>query len=245
VLELSPEEIRILGCLVEKQRTTPDGYPLSVNALRLACNQSTNRDPVVDFDETTVRQTAQELGRKGLARFTSGQGSRTAKYRHVLDEKLGLDPGEASLVAVLMLRGPQTPGELKTRTDRMHGFGDLAALQATLTRLTDRDLVARFPRRPGQKEDRYAHRLGIEAPDGQSPQDTGPDTAPTPPPTPPAETPTPWPDAVSRTVAATTTSAEPVDPEAGAPSAAAQPDLESRVARLEAELERLKQELGV
>jgi uncharacterized protein YceH (UPF0502 family) len=160
VLDLSAEEIRVLGCLVEKQRTTPDQYPLTVNALRLACNQATNRDPVVDYDEAAVKQTAQELGRKGLARFTSGHGSRVAKYRHVMDEKLGLDRGETALLAVLMLRGPQTPGELKGRTDRMHGFADLGAVHETLDRLGERELVARFPRRPGQKEDRYAHRLG-------------------------------------------------------------------------------------
>ena len=105
-----PEELRVLGCLIEKQRTTPDAYPLSVNALRLACNQSTNRDPVVDWDERTVRTAAQRLGERGWARFTSGAGSRAAKYRHVFDSALGLSPGETAVLAVLMLRGPQTPG---------------------------------------------------------------------------------------------------------------------------------------
>lgn len=176
VLDLDSVELRVLGCLVEKQRTTRDSYPLTINALRLACNQSTNRDPVVDYDEATVKHTAQELGRKGLARFTSGHGSRTAKYRHVLDEKLGLGPGETALVAVLMLRGPQTPGELKARTDRLHGFADLAAVHEALERLMGRELVAR-ERRPGQKEDRFAHLLGAEA---ESP--------------PPAPSPATWPD---------------------------------------------------
>ena len=155
-----PEELRVLGCLIEKQRTTPDAYPLSVNALRLACNQSTNRDPVVDWDEVTVRTAAQRLGERGWARFTSGAGSRAAKYRHVFESALGLSPGETALLAVLMLRGPQTPGELKGRTDRMHGFESLAEVQETLDALIARELAAAQPRRPGQKEQRYLQLLG-------------------------------------------------------------------------------------
>ncbi len=155
-------ELRVLGCLIEKQRTTPDAYPLSVNALRLACNQSTNRDPVVDWDESTVRTAAQRLGERGWARFTSGAGSRAAKYRHVFDAALGLSPGETALLAVLMLRGAQTPGELKTRTDRMHGFDSLAEVQSVLEDLIGRELVAAQPRRPGQKEQRYVQLLGDE-----------------------------------------------------------------------------------
>jgi len=157
-----PEELRVLGCLVEKQRTTPDAYPLSVNALRLACNQSTNRDPVVDWDELTVRTAAQRLGERGWARFTSGAGSRAAKYRQVFDTALGLSPGETALLAVLVLRGAQTPGELKGRTDRMHGFASLAEVQETLDALIARELVAAQPRRPGQKEQRYTQLLGGE-----------------------------------------------------------------------------------
>jgi len=164
VTELTPEEIRVLGCLIEKQHTTPDAYPLSVNALRLACNQSTNRDPVVDFAETVVREAAQRLGRRGWARFTSGAGSRTAKYRHALDQALGLPDDEVVILATLMLRGAQTPGELKGRSDRMHPFADLAAVDDTLERLIARELAARLPRRPGQKEERYAHALGENAP---------------------------------------------------------------------------------
>lgn len=155
-----PEELRVLGCLVEKQRTTPDAYPLSVNALRLACNQSTNRDPVVDWDDSTVRGAAQRLGERGWARFTSGAGSRAAKYRQTFDSALGLSPEEMAVFCVLMLRGPQTPGELKGRTDRMHGFGSLAEVQETLDGLAARELVASLARRPGQKEQRYAQLLG-------------------------------------------------------------------------------------
>jgi uncharacterized protein len=153
-------EIRVLGCLLEKQRTTPDAYPLSLNALRAACNQSTNRDPVVVYDEPTIRDALGRLRRRGWTRLASGAGSRAAKYRHLLDEAIGLGRDEQAVLCVLMLRGPQTPGELKGRTERMHPFGDLADVEDTLDRLADRDLVARLPRRPGQKEDRFAQRLG-------------------------------------------------------------------------------------
>jgi uncharacterized protein YceH (UPF0502 family) len=155
-------EIRVLGCLLEKQRTTPDAYPLSLNALRLACNQSTNRDPVVDYDEPTIRDALQRLRRRGWTRLASGAGSRAAKYRHLLDEAIGLGRSEQAVLCVLMLRGPQTPGELKTRTERMHPFADLAEIEDVLDRLGDRELVVRLPRRPGQKEDRYAQRMGGE-----------------------------------------------------------------------------------
>lgn len=153
-------ELRVLGCLIEKQRTTPDQYPLSLNALRLACNQSTNRDPVVDYDEHTVREAAQRLGRRRWSRLASGQGSRTAKYRHLLDEALGIGGDELAVLAVLMLRGPQTPGELKARTERLHRFADLAELQFTVEKLVGRGHVVRLDRRPGQKEERYAQVLG-------------------------------------------------------------------------------------
>jgi uncharacterized protein YceH (UPF0502 family) len=153
-------EIRVVGCLVEKQRTTPDHYPLSLNALRLACNQSTNRDPVVSYDEQTVVEALRRLAQRGWTRLASGAGSRARKYRHLLPEALDLDPAELSLLAVLMLRGPQTPGELKQRSERLHGFADLAAVQETLARLIERELAARHGRRPGQKEDRYEQLLG-------------------------------------------------------------------------------------
>ena len=153
-------EIRILGCLLEKQRTTPDAYPLSLNALRGACNQSTNRDPVVDYDEATIKEALARLRRRGWTRLASGAGSRAAKYRHLLDEAIGLGRDEQAVLCVLMLRGPQTPGELKGRTERMHPFADLAAIEDVLGRLGDRGLAARLERRPGQKEDRFAQRLG-------------------------------------------------------------------------------------
>ena len=152
----------MLGCLIEKQRTTPDAYPLSVNALRAAANQSTNRDPVLELDERTVHQAAQSLGKRGWARFTSAQGSRAAKYRQTFDEALGLGRDETAVLGVLMLRGPQTPGELKGRAERLHRFADLAELQGTLDRLAERELVAGLERAPGQKERRYRHLLGSE-----------------------------------------------------------------------------------
>ncbi|MBS1676131.1 MAG: YceH family protein [Actinobacteria bacterium] len=153
-------EIRVVACLVEKQRTTPDAYPLSLNSLRLACNQSTNRDPVVDYDEATVSGALRQTALRGWTRLTSGAGSRARKYRHLLPEALGVDDGELAVLAVLMLRGAQTPGELKGRTERMQGFTDLAAVQEVLERLIERGYVVRHPRRPGQKEDRYEQVLG-------------------------------------------------------------------------------------
>jgi uncharacterized protein len=148
-------EIRILGCLVEKQRTTPDVYPLTLNALRLACNQSTNRDPVVSYDEETIRTALARLHRKGFARLASGPGSRVAKYRHLLEEALSVSHAELGVLAVLMLRGPQTPGELKGRTERLHPFASLQEVDNVVEALVDRGLVERLERQPGQKEVRY------------------------------------------------------------------------------------------
>ena len=153
-------EVRVLGCLIEKQRTTPDAYPLSLNSLRLACNQSTNRDPVVDYDERTIRDALERLSRKGWVRLASGAGSRAIKYRHLFDEALGLAGAETSLLAVLMLRGPQTPGELKQRTERLHRFASLEEIERKLDELIGRELVERLPRRPGQKEERYRQLIG-------------------------------------------------------------------------------------
>ena len=155
-------ELRVVGCLIEKQRTTPDAYPLSLNALRLACNQSTNRDPVVAYDEATVSEALRRTALRGWTRLASGAGSRARKYRHLLPEALDLDPAETALLAVLMLRGAQTPGELKQRSERLHGFADLAAVEDTLERLIDRGHVVRLARRPGQKEVRYLQLLGGE-----------------------------------------------------------------------------------
>ena len=162
-MNLSDVEVRVLGSLLEKQRTTPDAYPLSLNALRLACNQATNRDPVVDYDESAIREALTRLGRARYTRLTSTQGSRAAKFRHLLDETLGLSPPQQAILAVLMLRGPQTPGELRQRTERLHPFADFEALGAALASLIDRGLVERLGRRPGQKEERYAQRLGAAA----------------------------------------------------------------------------------
>jgi uncharacterized protein YceH (UPF0502 family) len=159
-MEPDAVEMRVLGCLIEKQRTTPDAYPLSLNSLRLACNQATNREPVVDYDEQTVVEALRRLALRGWTRLSSGAGSRARKYRHLLDQAFGLDDAEVSLLAVLMLRGPQTPGELKQRGQRLHDFADLAAVHDALDRLVERGQVARHERRPGQKEDRYEQLLG-------------------------------------------------------------------------------------
>jgi uncharacterized protein YceH (UPF0502 family) len=158
-MDLTAAEIRVLGCLLEKQRTTPDTYPLTLNALRAACNQATNRDPVVAYDEATIRDAVTRLSRRRWARLASGAGSRASKYRHLLDESLTRAPDELAVLCVLMLRGAQTPGELKGRSERLAPFVDLAAVHATLDRLIERELVVQLPRRPGQKEERYAHRL--------------------------------------------------------------------------------------
>jgi uncharacterized protein YceH (UPF0502 family) len=167
-------EIRVLGCLIEKQRTTPDVYPLSLNALRAACNQSTNRDPVVDYDEPTIRDALERLSRKRWARLASGPGSRAVKYRHLVDEALSLDDRDLALLCVLMLRGAQTPGELKGRTERMHPFGSLEDVELALESLIERELAARLPRRPGQKEERYAQLLGSSEPVAPHPEPAAP-----------------------------------------------------------------------
>ena len=159
-------ELRVLGCLLEKQRTTPDQYPLTLNGLRLACNQSTNRDPIVEYDEREIHDALQRLARRGWTRVASGPGSRAAKYRQLFDQELGLDPDVTAILCVLMLRGAQTPGELKQRTERLHRFDDLGGVLGTLDALIGRDLVERLDRRPGQKEERYRHLLG----GGEEPQ---------------------------------------------------------------------------
>ena len=166
--DLDAIEVRVLGCLIEKQRTTPDAYPLSLNALRLACNQTTNRDPVVSYDEEMIRGALHRLGRRRYTRLTSGHSSRAAKYRHLLDEALEIGPAEQAVLAVLLLRGDQTPGELKQRTERMQGFAGLDELQDVLTGMIDRELVAQLARRPGQKEDRFRHRLSDELDEDES-----------------------------------------------------------------------------
>jgi uncharacterized protein len=163
-MDLAPVELRVLGCLVEKQRTTPDQYPLSLNALRLACNQTTNRDPVVDYDEHEIREALDRLGDRGWTRLASGPGSRAAKFRHLLDGALGLDDAEISLLAVLMLRGAQTAAELRQRSERLHRFDSGPQVEETLERLGGRELVERQVRRPGEREERWRHLLGGDAP---------------------------------------------------------------------------------
>jgi uncharacterized protein len=153
-------EIRILGCLVEKQRTTPDQYPLSLNSLRLACNQATNRDPVVDYDEAEVRAALDRLSRRGWVRLASGPGSRVAKYRHLLDDALGRVPSQIALLAVLMLRGEQTPGELKQRVERLYPYSSIEAVEQALDALAAAELAEKLPRRPGQSQDRWRQLLG-------------------------------------------------------------------------------------
>lgn len=205
----------MLGCLLEKQRTTPDMYPLTLNALRLACNQSTNRDPVVEYDDATLRDALHHLERRGFARLASGRG-RSPKYRHLLAEALPMAEDEQAIVCVLMLRGAQTPGELKQRTERMHPFADLSAVHETLSRLIERELAICLERRPGQKEDRYTQLLedrdneGAPARSNGSPDIAGP--------------------------------VSPPEMSSSRPYAAAQPidGLEERVARLEREVAALR-----
>jgi uncharacterized protein YceH (UPF0502 family) len=216
-MEPDAVEIRVVACLIEKQRATPDAYPLSLNSLRLACNQSTNRDPVVDYDEAAVSDALRRTALRGWTRLASGAGSRARKYRQLLNEALDLDDAEISVLAVLMLRGPQTPGELKQRTERLHPFETLAAVDETLARLVSRDLVSRHERRPGQKEQRYEQMLGGggEAPPSAA-AEGGPESA-----------------------AATATAA----PQAGPPPVPAPSGEEPRLDRLERELNELRAEV--
>jgi uncharacterized protein YceH (UPF0502 family) len=161
MIDLTPIEARVLGSLIEKSLTTPDGYPLSINSLRMACNQSTNRDPIVQFDDTTVETALEGLRAKQLARRLKNPGERVIKHKHVAPEAFEVDPASLSILCVLMLRGPQTPGELKQRTERLHSFEDLGAIEATLDSLAQRAMVTRLERRPGQKESRWRELLTI------------------------------------------------------------------------------------
>jgi len=160
-MELTSEEGRVLGCLVEKQLTTPQQYPLTENALMAACNQATNRDPVVAYDVATVRITARSLREKGLLRMVHCAGARSDKHHHLLDSSLGLSQGQMTVLAVLLVRGPQTLAELRLRSERMHAFDTLAEVQTELDALTDRDdpIVSRLERQPARKEARYGQLL--------------------------------------------------------------------------------------
>jgi uncharacterized protein len=161
-VEADAVEIRVVACLVEKQRTTPEQYPLTLNALCLACNQSTNRDPVVEYDEATIRSALDRLGRRKWTTLASWSTARAVKYKHLLDQALDLDEAELALLAVLMLRGPQTAGELRSRTERMHSFESGEELDRSLHGLVERGLAGALPRRPGERGQRYAHRVGGE-----------------------------------------------------------------------------------
>ena len=224
--ELTPPEQRVLGCLIEKRWTVPDQYPLSLNALRLACNQSTNRDPVTAYDESTVRDAAQRLSVYGLARLASGHGSRATKYRHLAEDALGLGREELAVLAVLLLRGPQTPGELRARTERMAQISSFDELEQILGRLGEKGYARRIGRRPGQKEDRFEHLLGgasteaaYEPPPVRAYEPPPPQAYPPPPP----PRPEPARDGLADRVEA----------------------LEREVAALRAQLEALSAELGV
>jgi uncharacterized protein len=209
-------EIRVLGCLIEKQRTTPDAYPLTLNALRLACNQSTNRDPVVDYDESTIRGALERLGRRKWATLATWSNRRAMKYRHTLDSALGLSDADTALLCVLMLRGPQTPGELKQRTERLHPFAHLDEVEDTARGLIERGLAASLPRRPGQREGRYMQLLGGAGADGDA-------------------------DLTGELPAPATSPPEPAAPSSPDSNDAA--GLERRVARLEGELASLRADL--
>ena len=163
-LILNPEEVRVVGALIEKQVTTPEYYPLTLNALRQACNQLSNREPVVSFDEKTVAWALESLRERKLVRVVTTADGRVPKYRHVLDEALGLKSPEMAVMCVLMLRGAQTVGEIRTRSERLYPFSALSFVEATLEDLMTRDvpLVLKLPRQSGQKESRYAHLLGGE-----------------------------------------------------------------------------------
>ena len=179
-MKLDAVEGRVLGSLIEKQLTTPQQYPLTLNSLTLACNQTSNREPVVAYPESDVQAALDSLKAKGLVRFVlPSHGRSVVRYRHVMDEKLALDARQVSLLAVLLLRGPQTVGELRTRTERMADFDGLAAVESDLEGLTgwEEPLVARLPRRPGQKEERWTQLLS-EEPEGPAREDRGPAAAP-------------------------------------------------------------------
>jgi uncharacterized protein YceH (UPF0502 family) len=220
IAELTAPQQRVLGCLIEKRWTTPDQYPLSLNALRLACNQSTNRDPVTDYDDSVVSEAAQRLARYGLARLASGHTSRATKYRHLAEEALGLGREELAILCVLLLRGPQTPGELKGRSERMADVGSLDDVERILGSLAERGFVARIDRRPGQKEDRYVQQLGARGESGVADVPAAPAAIPSP------------------QVPAAPAASEP-------PALAARVDaLETEVAALRSELAMLRSELG-
>ena len=183
-LELTPPEIRVIGCLIEKQITTPEQYPLSLNALTNACNQKSNREPVLDLDETTVQQTLDQLTKKYLVSEESGYGSRVAKYRHRFCNTeygtLKFSPQELGIVCELLLRGPQTPGELRSRASRLCALKDVSEVETALDALARREdgpFVVRLPREPGKRESRYAQLFGGEVQGGSEDEAASPSGA--------------------------------------------------------------------
>jgi uncharacterized protein len=182
-MEILPDvEIRVLGSLVEKQLTTPEYYPLTLNALLSACNQKSNRDPVVSYDDKTVMSAVDSLRDKNLVYLFYGSGSRTVKYKHMLPSVYELEPSETAIIAVLLLRGPQTIGEVRERTGRLHEFGSLGEVQETLDRLATRGepLISRLERQPGQKDARHAHLLSGPVDAAAASVSQRPDAAPPP-----------------------------------------------------------------
>ncbi len=180
-VDLTDVEARVLGALIEKEITTPDYYPLSLNALVNACNQKSNRDPVVAYDEQIVRKAIEELQAQKLAVVLTGRDHRVPKYRHWAWETLGLGNREMALLCVLLLRGPQTPGELKGRTERMYQFDDLESVESCLQRLAENEagaLAAKLPRQPGSRESRYIQLLSGDAPLATDPPAAIPAAAP-------------------------------------------------------------------
>lgn len=233
-MELSAEELRVLGCLLEKAATTPDNYPLSTNALTNACNQKSSRDPVVDYGDRMVTETMLLLRPAGLAR-TVTSGGRVEKHRHTLDEAWGLTEAQLAVLAVLMLRGPNSSGELKTRTERYVGFASPADVETVLHGLAERaePLVANLGRASGQSQDRWTHLLGGEhsAPEATVSIVAGP--------------------AAQASVDGVSSASAPLSPTPVSPTpivtASAEPSqvLEARVEALERRLARLEAELGL
>jgi uncharacterized protein YceH (UPF0502 family) len=172
-MKLTPVQARIVGCLIEKEMATPDSYPLTMNGLLAACNQTSNRNPVTRLEEATVSNALENLRAEKIVRIVYSRSNRADKYRHVVDEVLALEPPQLAVLSVLMLRGAQTVSELRARTERLHAFADQDGVEDALHALASRaePLVARLERQPGQKEPRWAHLLGGDLPPEQSQAD--------------------------------------------------------------------------
>jgi hypothetical protein len=237
-MRLGPVEGRIIGSLIEKQLTTPQQYPLTLNALVLACNQSSNRDPVVSYDERTVEAALASLKEAGVMRFVlPSHGRSVVRYRQVLHENLALDERQMALVGVLLLRGPQTVGELRARTERMAGFGGIDEVESDLEGLARRPdaLVVRMARRPGQKEERWAQLLEGEPTEWAQPDRAQPDRS---------QPETPRPEAAGPEAARPEAARpETLRPETAQP-AGAEDDLRAEVAALRQEVAALRHEVA-